>query len=160
MGNLKINLFPIICMLWIVLTLEWTENTLNTNLYRQSGSFVSVNRIFTFIGFHNKSIFILGGKGIGGDVFLEFSTVTRSYSIHENAITFGYQFGQSSVQRNTMLYMLPYRTKNIIVYDLKSLTLSTQLIYPGTSTSLGRCVTYINDYENTTYSDVYVYDCG
>eukprot|EP01083_Nonionella_stella_P075068 203852_1 len=158
--SIQHNVLPIFAVLLSISTaLQWAENTVDTGY---------MSRKFTFIGSHNKSLFILGGWRIGGDVFIEYNTTSQSYSTHANAVTFGYQFGQSSTQNETILYMLPYRTGVILSFNLKSLVLVEKIKgYLGTSASLGSCLTYFNDYllviggfdyPDIYYPNTYIYD--
>eukprot|EP01084_Bolivina_argentea_P267026 453145_1 len=129
----------------------------------------NISRLFpnygAFIAKQNDSIYILGGTK-SGTMLIKFNTNTHSFTSHSNTYDFGYQVGQSSIQINHALYMLPYykivaRDQNMSKLNLN--TLQTEVItrYPGHDTR-GRCMISLDSYliiiSGLSYHSMFIYD--
>eukprot|EP01084_Bolivina_argentea_P319567 554283_1 len=97
-----------------------------------------------FVGYYNNTMKILGGDGFQHAI-VEFHLDVECNTSTTTSITFGYQHGQSSIQIDEQLWMLPDFKQHFNVYDLVQKNIIKTVPFPGNAI-YGTCVTSNNEY--------------
>eukprot|EP01084_Bolivina_argentea_P046224 85128_1 len=135
-----------------------------------SSSFVSSNAKITelqstnraFVGFHNNTIYILGGVNSETNIITFPLDVTWIQANTSN--TFGYQLAQSSVQINQQIWMLPFGQKTLNVFDMNAEKIVQTISFNGAAIK-SRCITnylqfilVIGGADNTYFTEFNIYN--
>eukprot|EP01084_Bolivina_argentea_P171685 297446_1 len=118
-----------------------------------------------FVTYHNNNIQIIGGQGTENSIIM-FPLNVEWVNQSQSTITFGYQLGQSSIQIENILWMLPDYQSNLILYNLDTQSIKDTVSFPNDG--FGRCVTNYYEYilvlgghakgSNDIYADFHIYD--
>eukprot|EP01084_Bolivina_argentea_P058140 106167_1 len=91
-----------------------------------------------FIAYHNNTVYVLGGYGSQTDKIT--FPLDVEWIHHETTIDFVYQKAQSSIQINNNLWMLPFASQTINIFDLQRNVIAETVSFPGVAIE-ARCVT-------------------
>eukprot|EP01084_Bolivina_argentea_P046225 85129_1 len=117
----------------------------STMVWRASnGKIAELQSNRAFIGFHNNTIYILGGYNTE-NVLIKFPLQLTWIQSNTTSNTFGRQHAQSSVQINQQIWMLPYNQMTLNVFDMNKEKIVETISFNGAALR-DRCITNYNQY--------------
>eukprot|EP01084_Bolivina_argentea_P116815 207484_1 len=135
--------------------------------WRQGSTYTSLldTKSAAFTAKWNNKIYVLGGQDTGTDL-IEYDAKTFTFKSIDNDFDFGFQHSMSSTQHEHLLYMMPYSSMNINIFNLSSLSIIDTITSYARPANQGRCLVYHNNFlhvvggnnGNTYYKDHTLYD--